>query len=91
MNISELIQTLENTMEDAVDYEGGDTAIRLSRMYKDVIFYLIEKGDLNMSDRRAEFYKYIENFSPASLYKVASHYRKQKGMPELGYQQSNYH
>lgn len=91
MNIAELIQALENTIKDSQQREHGGTSIRICRMYKEVVFYLIEKGELSMGDDQKEFYKFVAQYSPPELYKVSEYHRKTKGKQPLNYQQDYYY
>ena len=85
MNISESIQTIDKTIQDSHKYQNSGAAIRLLGIQSEVIFYLIEKGELNMGDSQRKFYEFITRFNPADLYKVAEHYRKSKGKPSLNF------
>ena len=85
MNIAELIQTIDKTIQDSHNYENSGAAIRLLRIQSEVLFYLIEKGELNMGDNQRKFYEFIVRFNPADLYKVAEHYRKSKGKQPLNF------
>lgn len=85
MNIAELIQTIDKTIQDSHKYQNSAAAIRLLRIQNEVIFYLIEKGELNMGDSQRKFYEFITRFNPADLYKVAEHYRKTKGKQPLNF------
>ena len=85
MNIAELIQTIDKTIQDSHNYENSGAAIRLLRIQSEVLFYLIEKGELNMGDNKKKFYEFISRFNASDLYKVAEHYRKSKGKLPLNY------
>lgn len=91
MNVAELIQALENTIKDSQQRENGGASIRICRMYNEVIFYLIEKGELSMGDDQKGFYKFVAQYSPPELYKVAEYHRKAKGKQPLNYQQDYYY
>ena len=85
MNIAELIQTIDKTIQDSLKFENSGAAIRLLRIQSEVLFYLIEKGELNMDDNQRKFYDFIIQFTPSDLYKVAEHYRKSKGKQPLNF------
>ena len=85
MNIAELIQTIDKTIQDSHNYENSGAAIRLLRIQSEVLFYLIEKGELSMGDNKKRFYDFISRFNPEDLYKVAEHYRKSKGKTPLNF------
>ena len=85
MNIAELIQAIDRTIKDSYNYENSAAAIRLLRIQNEVLFYLIEKGELNMGDSQRKFYEFITRFNPTDLYKVAEHYRKSKGKQPLNF------
>lgn len=91
MHISELLNAYEKIVEESNHYTNGDAAERIATIYINVIFYLIEKGNLKMSDEYFNFKKYLTDYSPHDLYKVAEHYRRVKGLPPLNYEQSYYH
>lgn len=85
MNIAELIQAIDKTIQDSLKFENSGAAIRLLRIQSEVLFYLIEKGELSMGDNQRKFYEFIVRFNPTGLYKVAEHYRKSKGKPPLNF------
>ena len=85
MNIAELIQTIEKTIQDSHNYKNSGAAIRLLRIQSEVLFYLIEKGELSMGDNQKKFYEFIARFNASDLYKVAEHYRKSKGKLPLNF------
>lgn len=91
MNIAELMQAIENTTKDARKREHGSTAVRITTMYKDVLLYLVSKGKLSMTDDESAFYKYVKEYKPHDLYKVANYFRKSNGMELLNYPQPFYH
>lgn len=85
MNVAELIQAIDRTIKDSYNYENSGAAIRLLNIQREVLFYLIEKGELNMGDSQRKFYDFITRFNPTDLYKVAEHYRKSKGKQPLNF------
>lgn len=91
MKISELILKLDGTIQESIHFEQTGAGVRTCRILKEVIFYLIEKGDLNMNDNHKEFFMFVTRFSASELYKVAEYYRKTKGNQPLNFQQNQYH
>lgn len=91
MKVADLLQDFEDVTKDAMKREDGSTAVRITTIYRDVLLYLVSKEKLSMMDNESEFYKYVHEYSPPDLYKVANHFRKSNGMELLNYPQPFYH
>lgn len=90
MNVAEMLEGIEISIQRAEKIPNGSATIRICQIYKDVMFYLIEKEEISMSDDKEKFVEYLRNFPPSQLYKVANYYRQEKGMVLLDYQQDIY-
>lgn len=90
MNVAEMLEGIEISIQRAENVPHGAATIRICQIYKDVMFYLIEKEEISMSDDKEEFVKYLNIYPPNQLYKVANYYRQEKGMVLLDYQQEIY-
>lgn len=91
MKVADLLRDFEEIKKDAMKREHGSTAVRITTIYRDVLLYLVSKQKLSMADDEKEFYKYVYEYSPPDLYKVANHFRKSNGMELLNYPQPFYH
>lgn len=90
MKLAEYLFSIERALEQAKKSKYGGATTRILTIYKDVIFYLVEKGKLDMSDEADEFKKYLHQFPPNELYLVANYYRQEKGIEKLNYTQEIY-
>lgn len=87
----ELQHNFDEIITDATKDEQGDAVVRTFTIYKDVIMYLVGKGDLSMRDRDQKFLDYAKQYTISALYRVAEYYRKENGMSLLNYRQPAYH
>lgn len=91
MVIMELKDNFDEIIQDADKDFNGAATVRIFMIYKDVIMYLVMKGDLTMSDRDQKFWDYTKKYTTSALYRVAEYYRKENVMPPLNYDQPAYH
>lgn len=91
MSIKDRLDIIEDELASARTVRNGDAAVRIFTIHKDVMMYLIAKGQVSMSDSESVFQEYIDTYTIPALYRVAEYYRKQMGLPALNYKQSAYH
>ena len=91
MNILELQHNFDEIITDAEKDKQGDAVVRTLTIYKDVIMYLVSKGDISMSDGDRKFWNYTKQYTMSALYRVAEYYRRENNMSPLNYRQPAYH
>ncbi|GAB3061107.1 hypothetical protein ACFOU0_06615 [Salinicoccus sesuvii] len=91
MDITDLLETLEYTIEDSAKRSGGEMAVCLSTVYKHTLLYLVQNDKLSMDEDKQYFWEYVHNYTPSALFRVANHQRKHSGQLPLSYAQECFH
>lgn len=91
MDITDLLETLEYTIEDSRKRPDAEMAACLSTVYKYTLLYLVQNEKLGMGDDKQDFWEYVYNYTPSALYRVANHQRRQSGQLPLNYHQECFH
>ncbi|WP_031544463.1 hypothetical protein [Salinicoccus luteus] len=91
MEIIDQLEVFEKTIDEASQAFGGEAAVRLFTVYREVLLYLLETNRLEITDDFEQFWDYVKNYTPGALYRVARYHRKKHGQPVLGYGQPVFH
>lgn len=91
MKVIDQLVEFEENIDISKSRSDGAAATRILTVYRDVVLYLMADGKIEADQSANVIWKYIKNFTPAALYKVANVYRVKNQLPPLNYTQSIYH
>ncbi|WP_411842189.1 hypothetical protein [Salinicoccus sp. HZC-1] len=92
MSILELLNSFNGHIESARKFQGDDAAaVRTFTIYKDIIYYLVDSGKLEMTDDQEKFWAFSKEFTISAMYRVANNYRRKEGLPLLDFKEPAYH
>jgi len=77
MTVAEYMKVIDETIKETYAHRVPNGR-RILEIYKDVIFYLVEKDKLNLEDDKSVFDNYLKQYSTTDLWKVSSYYRRSK-------------
>ena len=80
MTVAEYMKVIDETIKETYAHRVPNGR-RILEIYKDVMFYLIEKGKLSLMDDKSVFDDYLKQYSMTDLWKVSTYYRKNKHKP----------
>jgi hypothetical protein len=80
MTVAEYLKVIDTTIKETYG-QRTPNGRKILEIYKDVIFYLVEKDKLNLADEKSVFDAYLKQYKTTDLWKVSAHYRKNKHKP----------